>query len=82
MASITDSICDGMAQRRDGVESTGTAATPHPREASWRPATDADRGTDVPVRWRADDGAWRYPSGIQADNLLQFDTKRCEVAAE
>ncbi|TXG99981.1 MAG: hypothetical protein E6R08_00680 [Nevskiaceae bacterium] len=82
MASITDLICDGMAQQRDGVGTTRTAATPDSKGASWRPATDADRGTDAPVRWRADAGAWRYPSGMQADNLLQFDTKRCEVAAE
>lgn len=47
----------------------------------WRPAEKDDGNTGLQVRWLGHDGAWRYPSGIQAENLLHFDTARCEVRA-
>lgn len=47
--------------------------------AVWRQATIDDRESGLEVRWMAPDGSWRYPRGIQAENLLHFDTTRCEV---
>lgn len=46
---------------------------------TWRKATVADIGKGLEVRWLSETG-WLYPVGIQADNLLTFDTGRCEVA--
>lgn len=45
---------------------------------SWRKATKEDIGKGLDVRWLSDTG-WKYPQGIQADNLLAFDTDRCEI---
>lgn len=47
----------------------------------WRQATEDDRKSGLEVRWLGHDGTWRYPSGVQAENLLHFDTERCEVRA-
>ncbi len=49
--------------------------------AVWRQATKEDWESGLEVRWKSPDGSWRYPRGIQAENLLHFDTARCEVRA-
>jgi hypothetical protein len=75
MASITDIILADSSSPRQ-MEGSQAMSAPAP---TWRKACTADIDTAAPVRWLSDDGSWRYPTGIQADNLLHFDANRCEV---
>lgn len=77
MATITDSI---LAAGPSPERAEGGHAQPM-QALTWRKAFASDIDTAAPVRWRAGDGSWRYPTGMQADNLLHFDTARCEVLA-
>ena len=75
MSSITDPILAGPTpQRSHDLKSKPAQAAP-----TWRKASAADIHTAATVRWKDDNGSWRYPKGIRADNLLHFDTERCEV---